>query len=76
MDKVKFTPVGGFEMLIPAIAFKTYKAKHDAVAFLQANGSIHASLSTPGVEKAYNTIRRANRKIEKEGWYSSRVMGS
>jgi len=43
MDKVKFTPVGGYEMLIPTIAFKTYKAKHDAVAFLQANGSINAS---------------------------------
>ena len=73
MDKVKFTPVGGYEMLIPAIAFKTYKAKHDdAVAFLQANGSIHAFPSPP-VSKAYNTIRRANRKIEKEGWYSLRV---
>ena len=72
MDKVKFKPVGGYEMLIPAIAFKTYKAKHDAVAFLQANGSIHAFPSPP-VTKAYNTIRRANRKIEKEGWYSSRV---
>ena len=72
MDKVKFKPVGGYEMLIPAIAFKTYKAKHDAVAFLQANGSIYAFPSPP-VTKAYNTIRRANRKIEKEGWYSSRV---
>ena len=72
MDKVKFKPVGGYEMLIPAIAFKTYKAKHDAVAFLQANGSIHAFPSAP-VNKAYNTIRRANRKIEKEGWYSARV---
>ena len=73
MDKVKFTPVGGYEMLIPAIAFKTYKAKHDAVAFLQAHGSIYADLTTPGVSKARNTILRANRKIEKEGWYSSRV---
>ena len=73
MDKVKFTPVGGYEMLIPAIAFKTYKAKHDAVAFLQANGSIHASPLTPGVTKARNTILRANRKIEREGWYSTRV---
>jgi hypothetical protein len=73
MEKVQFTPKNGVTMLIPAVAFKTYKAKHDAVAFLQANGSIHASLSTPGVEKAYNTIRRANRKIEKEGWYSARV---
>jgi hypothetical protein len=73
MDKVKFTPVGGYEMLIPAIAFKTYKAKHDAVAFLQANGSIYASPLTPGVTKSRNTILRANRKIEKEGWYSVRV---
>ena len=73
MEKVQFTPKNGVTMLIPAVAFKTYKAKHDAVAFLQVNGSIHASLSTPGVEKAYNTIRRANRKIEKEGWYSARV---
>ena len=73
MEKVKFTPVGGVEMLIPAVAFRTYKAKHDAVAFLQANGSIFALPSTPGVTKARNTILRANRKIEREGWYSTRV---
>ena len=73
MEKVQFTPKNGVTMLIPVVAFKTYKAKHDAVAFLMANGSIHASPSVPGVTKAYNTIRRANRKIEKEGWYSSRV---
>ena len=73
MEKVKFTPKGGVEMLIPAVAFKTYKAKHDAVRFLQANGGIDASYSTPGVTKARNTILRANRKIEREGWYSTRV---
>lgn len=60
-------------MMIPTVAFKAYKAKHDAVAFLMANGSIHADPSVPGVTKARNAIRRANRKIEKEGWYSSRV---
>jgi hypothetical protein len=73
MEKVQFTPKNGVTMMIPVVAFKTYKAKHDAVAFLLANGSIHASPSTPGVTKARNAIIRANRKIEKEGWYSARV---
>ena len=71
--KVTFTPVNGRPMLIPAVALKTYQAKHNAVAFLQANGSIHASPLTPGVDKARNAIRRANRKIEREGWYSQAI---
>jgi hypothetical protein len=71
--KVTFTPANGRSMLIPAVALKTYQAKHNAVAFLQANGSIHALSSTPGVDKARNTIRRANRKIEREGWYSQAI---
>lgn len=73
MEKIKFTVTGDITVLIPAVAFKTYKAKKDAVAFLQANGSIYASPSTPGVTKARNAIIRANRKIEREGWYSTRV---
>ena len=68
--KVTFTPANGRPMLIPAVALKTYQAKHKAVEFLQANGGIHALRSTPGVDKAVNTIRRANRKIEREGWFS------
>ena len=71
--KVTFTPVNGRPMLIPGVALKTYQAKHNAVAFLQANGSIHASPLTPGVNKARNTILRANRKIEREGWYSQAI---
>jgi len=71
--KVTFTPANGRPMLIPAVALKTYQAKHTAVAFLQANGSIHASPLTPGVNKARNTILRANRKIEREGWYSQAI---
>ena len=71
--KVTFTPVTGRPMLIPAVALKTYQAKHNAVAFLQANGSIHASPLTPGVDKARNAILRANRKIEREGWYSQAI---
>jgi len=71
--KITFTPVNGLPMLIPSMAMKTYQAKHNAVAFLQANGSIYALSSTPGVDKARNTIRRANRKIEREGWYSQAI---
>ena len=71
--KVTFTPANGRAMLVPAVALKTYQAKHNAVEFLQANGSIYASSSTPGVDKARNTILRANRKIEREGWYSQSI---
>ena len=41
MEKVKFTPVGGYEMLIPAIAFKTYKAKHETRLHGAVNWSIN-----------------------------------
>ena len=74
MDKVRFAVTKDITVLIPVVAFKTYKAKRDAVAFLQANGSIHADPSVPGVTKARNTIRRANRKIEREGWFSTKVL--
>lgn len=71
--KVIYKNVCGNLVHIPAEALKTYQAKCAAVRFLQANGSIYALSSTPGVDKARRTIRNANLRIRREGWYSEPV---
>jgi hypothetical protein len=73
MTKVTFT-TADTTLLIPAPALSTYKSKHNAVARMMELGGIHAQY-TDEVRKLMNRIRSANRKIERNGWYSMTVSG-
>lgn len=61
------------KFMIEAEGIKTHKARDTAVLKMQALGGIHAK-DTPETRKLMAAIRRAKRKIEKEGWFSTPVM--
>lgn len=71
--KVKFF-TGREYLMIPREAMTTYAKKHQAVMRMMELGGIHAPY-TLEVEKLMKNIRSANRKIEREGWYSTSIKG-
>ncbi len=73
MDRVIFNTNAFGPMSIPREALSTYRSKYDAFDRLKEIGGIFAK----GIEaeKMSARIRRANRKIEREGWHS-KVVGN
>jgi hypothetical protein len=73
MERVIFISNVFGPMSIPREAVSTFRSKHDSVDRLKEIGGIYAT-----GEEAYKLsarIRRANRKIERNGWYS-KVVGN
>lgn len=62
------------KVMVEAAAVKTYRARDEAVLRMQELGGIHAK-PTPETKKLMNTIIRAGRKIDKEGWFSTEIRG-
>lgn len=61
------------KFMIEAAGIKTHMARDTAVLKMMELGGIHAK-DTPETRKLIAAIRRAKRKIEKEGWFSTPVM--
>ena len=71
MDRVIFNSTHFGPMSVPREALSTYRSKHMAADRLKEIGGIYAT----GTEamKLSARIRSANRKIERNGWYSRTV---
>ena len=71
MDRVIFNSNTFGPMSVPREALSTYRSKHMAMDRLKEIGGINAT----GTEamKLSTRIRSANRKIERNGWYSCKV---
>lgn len=71
MDRVIFNTNTFGAMSIPREALSTYRSKYNAADRIKEIGGIFAKGTE--AEKLSARIRRANRKIEREGWYSRAV---
>ena len=71
MERVIFISNVFGPMSIPREALSTFRSKHDSVDRLKEIGGIYAT--GPEAYKLSARIRRANRKIEREGWHSRAV---
>ena len=61
------------KFMIEAAGIKTHAARDAAVLKMQTLGGIHAP-DTLETRKLMGAIRRAKRKIEKEGWFATAVI--
>jgi hypothetical protein len=61
------------QFMVPAAGLKTHAARDGAVLKMMALGGINAADSLE-TRKLMATIRRAKRKIEREGWFSTPVI--
>lgn len=60
------------QFMIPLAGLKTHTARDAAVLKMLDLGGIHAP-ATAETNKLMSAIRRAKRKIEREGWYATSV---
>lgn len=58
------------QFMIPIAGLKAHQARDAAIMKMMTLGGIHAP-DTPEVRKLMAAIRRAKRKIQKEGWFAT-----
>ena len=73
MDRVIFNTNAFGPISIPRESVSTYRSKYNSVDRIKEIGGIFAKGTE--AEKLSARIRRANRKIERNGWHS-RVVGN
>ena len=71
MERVIFISNVFGPMSIPREALSTFRSKHDSVDRLKEIGGIYAT--GPEAYKLSARIRRASRKIDRNGWHSQVV---